>query len=220
VNAPKAASNQSKSLLSSHLLLLYLVISYYAHLCCFEEKSVRVCLMRQGLTPFHVSLHVFVRTVAVLELVPDGVCVVWAGLLEKPLEVVHRRPCRTLVSVHGGRDVPHAEAAHLPVVAVIVASHRHSPLKALFAPLVATFDALLSAMSGDVERCLLVATRCHLPASQCRAKHGCLVAGGALGGDAARLLKCAPEEVVMSTLSWALCVVIGQCACATLAANL
>jgi hypothetical protein len=48
-----------------HLLLLYLVLSYYARLCCFEEKSIRVCLMRQSLTPFHISLYVFVRTVAI-----------------------------------------------------------------------------------------------------------------------------------------------------------
>jgi hypothetical protein len=56
---PKVASNQSiKKSSFLHLLLLYLVLSYSAHLCCFEEKSIRVCLMRQGLTPFHASLHV------------------------------------------------------------------------------------------------------------------------------------------------------------------
>jgi hypothetical protein len=37
-------------------------------------------------------------------------------------------------------------------VAIIVASHGCSPLKVLFAPLLATFDALLGALSGDVER--------------------------------------------------------------------
>jgi hypothetical protein len=37
-----------------------------------------------------------------------------------------------------------------------------------------------------------------------RAKHECLIAGGALGGEAARLLKHAPEDVAMSALSWAL----------------
>jgi hypothetical protein len=34
--------------------------------------------------------------------------------------------------------------------------------------------------------------------------HGHLTAGGALGGYAARFLKCAPEEVIMSALPWAL----------------
>jgi hypothetical protein len=45
----------------SYLLLLYLVLSYSACLCCSEEKSIQVCLMRQGITPFLVSLHIFVH---------------------------------------------------------------------------------------------------------------------------------------------------------------
>jgi hypothetical protein len=36
------------------------------------------------------------------ELVPDGLCVVWVGLLEEPLKVVRRRPHLMLVVVHGG----------------------------------------------------------------------------------------------------------------------
>jgi hypothetical protein len=37
-----------------------------------------------------------------------------------------------------------------------------------------------------------------------RAKHDRLIAGGALGGNAARLLEGVPEEIIMYALSWAL----------------
>jgi hypothetical protein len=47
-------------------------------------------------------------------------------------------------------------------------------------------------------------------------KHDCLIAGGALGSDAVRLLEHVPEEVTMSALSWALQVVLKQRARATL----
>jgi hypothetical protein len=82
--------------------------------------------------------------------VPDGVCVVWVGLLEKPLDVVRRWPHRKLATVHGGRDTPRVRASRLLAVAIVVAGHAHSPLKAMFAPLIATFDTLLGAVSGDV----------------------------------------------------------------------
>jgi hypothetical protein len=134
--------------------------------------------------------------------VPNRVCVVWICLLKKPLEVVCRQPHRTLIVMRGSRDAPHVETACLPVVAIITASRGCSPLKALFAPLVATFDALLGVVSCDVRRRLLVAAWCHLPASLCMVKHGRLVASGALGGYVTWLLKRAPEEVVMSTLPW------------------
>jgi hypothetical protein len=136
---------------------------------------------------------------------------------KKPLKVVYRRPRRTLVIVCGGQDVHCTGAAHLPVVAIITAGHGHSPLKVLFMPLVAAFDALLGAVSGYIGRCFLDAARCQLPASSCRAKHGHLTAAGALGGDAAWLLKRAPEEVIMSALPRALHVAFEQRAHATLA---
>jgi hypothetical protein len=67
--------------------------------------------------------------------VSDGVCVVWAGFLEEPLEVVRRRPHLTLVVVHGGRDAPHTGATRLPVVAIVVVGRGHGPLMELLAPL-------------------------------------------------------------------------------------
>jgi hypothetical protein len=145
----------------------------------------------------------------------DGVCMVWTGLLEKPLEVVPWRPCRTLVVARGGQDASHARAACFPVTAVIMDGRDRGPLEALHAPLVAAFDALLGAASGNVKWRLLVTAQGCLPVSLCGVKHDHLVAGGVLGGDAAPLLKCASEEVPMSTFSWALCVAFGQRACAT-----
>jgi hypothetical protein len=47
-------------------------------------------------------------------------------------------------------SLPHAGAARLPVVAIVVAGHGCSTLKGLFAPLVAAFDALVGAMKDDV----------------------------------------------------------------------
>jgi hypothetical protein len=69
---------------------------------------------------------------------------VWAGLLKKPLDVVHRRPHQMLVAAHGGRDAPHVGAARHPTTAVITVGHGHSLLKALFVPLVAPIDVLLA----------------------------------------------------------------------------
>jgi hypothetical protein len=57
------ASNQSNTSLFLHLLVFLVLLSCVARLCCFEEKSNRFSLTRQGLTLFHVSHQVFVRTV-------------------------------------------------------------------------------------------------------------------------------------------------------------
>jgi hypothetical protein len=106
--------------------------------------------------------------------------------------------------MHGRQAVSHAGAAHFPIVAIITTGRGRSPMKALLAPLVAAFDALLGTVGGDIGRCLLVATRGHLHASLCRAKHDRLVADVALGGDVTQLLEHAFEEIAMSALLWAL----------------
>jgi hypothetical protein len=46
-----------------HLLVFLVSLSCFTRLCCVEEKSNRFSLTRQGLTLFHVSHQVFVRTV-------------------------------------------------------------------------------------------------------------------------------------------------------------
>jgi hypothetical protein len=150
----------------------------------------------------------------VLELVPDEVCVVLVGLLEKPFDVVHRRPCFTLVIVCGGHGAPHAAIACLIIVVI---SHGRGPLKALFASPLLPLTPFLGVVGGNVEWSLQVTARGCLPASLGRVKNDHLVAGGAWGGDAARLLERVPEEVTMVAPLWALCAVLKRCACATIA---
>jgi hypothetical protein len=88
--------------------------------------------------------------------VPNGVYVVWADLLEESIEVACRLSCLTLVAMCGSRDVPHARAIRLPVVAVIVVDHVRSPIRMLLVPSLATLGALQGAVDGDIRGCLLV----------------------------------------------------------------
>jgi hypothetical protein len=90
-------------------------------------------------------------------------CVVWAGFLEEPLEVVRWQPCLTLVDVHGDRDASHTGAACLPIIVIIMVGR--GLLRVLAAPLFATLDALLSTVDDNIEWCLRATTRGHLPAS-------------------------------------------------------
>jgi hypothetical protein len=61
-------------------------------------------------------------------------------------------------------------------------------------------------VSGDVGWRLLVTAQGHLPTHLCRAEYDRLMAGGVLGGDDARLLKHAFEEVTLFALLRALLV--------------
>jgi hypothetical protein len=63
------------------------------------RSFVELCTPGEGPQGHEASHHA-----AVLELLPNGVCVVWVGILEKPLEVVRRRPCRMVAAAHVGRD--------------------------------------------------------------------------------------------------------------------
>jgi hypothetical protein len=86
-----------------------------------------------------------------------------------------------LVAVHSGRDMPHAGATYLPIIAIIVVSRCGGPLKALLVPLL---GALLGIIDGDVGRRLHAVAWGRIPASLGRPKFGCLIAGGVLGADA------------------------------------
>jgi hypothetical protein len=59
VYAPKPASNQSNTSLFSYLLVFLVLICCFTRLCCFEEKSIRINLTRQGSTKFHASHQIF-----------------------------------------------------------------------------------------------------------------------------------------------------------------
>jgi hypothetical protein len=113
---------------------------------------------------------------AVFELVPDGLHMVWASLLEEHIDVVPRWPHLMLVTGRDTRDASHTRATRLPIVAVIVVGHGH--LMMPLAPLFATLDAFLSAVDGDIEWQLLVTSRSHLSASLGWAKRNRLMDGG------------------------------------------
>jgi hypothetical protein len=70
--------------------------------------------------------------------------------------------------------------------------------------LVAALDAVLGAVGGVIVWCLLVTTRGPLLTCLCRAVHDLLIVGGVLGGDVARLLTRAVEEVSRFALLWTL----------------
>jgi hypothetical protein len=126
---------------------------------------------------------------------------VWAGLLQRPLEVVCRWPYQAHVATRDAQDAPHARTAHFPAATIITTGHGHGPCSVLPAPHVVTFDSLLGAMSGDVKRCL--------PAHLYGVEHDRLIASGVSGGDAMCLLECAYKEVALSTLSRALIAATG-----------
>jgi hypothetical protein len=125
-----------------------------------------------------------------------------------PLEVVGRRPCLTLVTVHDSHDVPHVAVAGLPIVAVIIVGRGCSPLRMLLVPSLSSLSALAGALDGDVRWCLPAATWSCLPASwwwHTGPKFSCLTAGGILGNDAAQLIRGVLENVMVFALARVLC---------------
>jgi hypothetical protein len=59
VYASKETSNQSNTSLFSYLLVFLVLLSCFARLCCFEDRSIRVKLMRQGSIKFYASHQSF-----------------------------------------------------------------------------------------------------------------------------------------------------------------
>jgi hypothetical protein len=90
-------------------------------------------------------------------------------------------------------------------------------LKVLLAPLLSALDPLPTTVDGDIGWRLLVAAWGRQPASLGRMKLDRLIASGVLGGDAARLLKCVPKEVVALARERAPCAALGLCTRAVLA---
>jgi hypothetical protein len=95
--------------------------------------------------------------------VPDGVCVVWAGFLDEPSEVVRSRPHLMLVTACGSQSVSHVVATRLLTISIAMVGR--GPLETLLAPIFATLDALLGVAGGNIGRLLLAAAQGHLPTS-------------------------------------------------------
>jgi hypothetical protein len=118
----------------------------------------------------------------------DGVHVVWVGLLEESLEVVHQWPRLALQTMHSSDDTLHAGAINFLVVVIVIVDHDRNSLRALFTPLLAALGAPLGILDGiDGWHCV-VATWSRLLAAWDIEKFGRLLSGGVLGGDAAQLL--------------------------------
>jgi hypothetical protein len=94
----------------------------------------------------------------VLEIVHDGVGVVWAHLLKELLKVVRGRLCLMLAGAHSFRDEHHTRAVYSLVVATIVVGHGCGLLKSLLAALLATLGALPGVLCGNIGRFLPAAT--------------------------------------------------------------
>jgi hypothetical protein len=64
--------------------------------------------------------------------------------------VVDRWTRLTLVTVGSCHDAPYVGATRLPIVAIIVLSPAHSPLRTFLAPPLAALGALPSALDGNI----------------------------------------------------------------------
>jgi hypothetical protein len=99
--------------------------------------------------------HVVLHHGAIFELVPDGVSMVWAGRLEKLLEVIDRLPHLAFEITLGGSDVFHVRVVIglLVVVIVVTASSNYDPLGAPLWPPPNVIGAPLSAFASNLGWC-------------------------------------------------------------------
>jgi hypothetical protein len=102
--------------------------------------------------------HEILHHVAVCELVLDGVGVVRASLLKELLEVIRGRPCLTLVTACGGRNMHHAGAALLLVATAVIIDRVYGLLTALLVPLLVALGTLSGILDDNVGRCFPAAT--------------------------------------------------------------
>jgi hypothetical protein len=146
--------------------------------------------------------HEILHHVTVLELVLNGVRVVWAGLLEESLKVVCWWPRLALDTVPGGRDVLHVGVVRFLVIIVIVVGRSCNPLWASLSPFLATLGVLLGTLDGSAEwRCLAIARDCFATTWD-RLRPDRLLIDGVLGGDAEQLLNGVANDVVWCPKAW------------------
>jgi hypothetical protein len=86
---------------------------------------------------------------------------VWASLLEEPLNVVCGWPHLALTATCGNHNVHHTRVARFLTIPTIFIGRAYDLLKTLLAPLLATLGALLLFLDSDVRRCLLAAAWGH-----------------------------------------------------------
>jgi hypothetical protein len=89
---------------------------------------------------------------AVLELVLDWVCVVWAGCFEKFPEMVLRPPRLALEVVFGSQDTFLTGVASF-LITTAVASHYDNAARAPLLPLLGTLGTFPRALASDLRWC-------------------------------------------------------------------
>jgi hypothetical protein len=98
------------------------------------------------------------------KLVSDRGCMVWAGHLEKPLEVISRLSSLALEVALGHGDMFFIGVINfLAVVALIAASSNYDLLGALVWPPLIVFGAPLHAFASSLRRCLSTANEAIFP---------------------------------------------------------
>jgi hypothetical protein len=125
--------------------------------------------------------HEILYHATVPELVLDGIGMVRTSILQELLEVIHGRSRLTLATTYGDHDAHHVGATHLLVVASVLTDHGHGLLTTLLVLLLSAHGAILSILDDDAGRCFSTAARGQV-------KLSCLIADGALGGNAGQLL--------------------------------
>jgi hypothetical protein len=93
--------------------------------------------------------HVVFNHGAIFDLVPDGVCMLWGGHLEKLLRVISRLQCLVLEIALSGSDVFLIGV----VVIVVAASSNCDPLGASLWSLLTTLVTPLSTFAGSLGWC-------------------------------------------------------------------
>jgi hypothetical protein len=150
------------------------------------SRWVTLRLLALGESPHgHVVLHHGV----LFELLPDGVCMVWACCLEKLLEVIGRLPYLVLEIMLGGCDVFLIRVISLLVVVVVVAtSCNHDPLGPPFWPPLTAFGASLRAFADNLGWCPSATAGDHLPIALDEDGPNCLFTTSVWGDNVKQLL--------------------------------
>jgi hypothetical protein len=134
--------------------------------------------------------------VTVLELMLDGVHMIWTGLLEKSLKVVSWWPHLVLATMHGSCNIPHVGAVCFLDTVIIVVSHDLNPLGAPITSLLSALGSSLGVFDGGGIWHHVAAARSRIPTTWDRVKFGCLLVGGVLDGDVAHLLSVVLRHVI------------------------
>jgi hypothetical protein len=118
------------------------------------------------------------------DLVPDGVCMIWAGLLEEVFKVIGRLLRLTLEVVLSSSDVFFIKVLSLLIIVTLLAAGGNGdPLGVpLWAPLIG-FGTSLYLFADGLRQCPSATNRGHLPLALDKNSPNCFLTRGASGHD-------------------------------------